>query len=118
MGGKARVGVEIVAPGKLVHLSTGHIDFGELAGRESDRAKTIQGIFWRAWNDGRAKPQTPHCLVGTSWSGTGLQYRRDADPAKGWRTADDPEGLHGVHADAAKFSTLRGRKIIRSHMSV
>jgi 2-dehydropantoate 2-reductase len=48
MGGNARVGVEIVAPGKLVHLSSGHIDFGELDGRESDRAKAIAKIFARA----------------------------------------------------------------------
>jgi 2-dehydropantoate 2-reductase len=41
LGGNARVGVEIVEPGKLVHLSSGHIDFGELDGRESDRAKAI-----------------------------------------------------------------------------
>jgi 2-dehydropantoate 2-reductase len=48
MGGNARVGVEIVAPGKIVHLSTGQIDFGELDGRESDRAKKIAAVFQRA----------------------------------------------------------------------
>ncbi|HKN01462.1 MAG TPA: ketopantoate reductase family protein [Candidatus Binataceae bacterium] len=48
MGGNARVGVEIVAPGRLVHLSTGHIDFGELDGAESDRAKAIAETFRRA----------------------------------------------------------------------
>jgi 2-dehydropantoate 2-reductase len=32
----------------LVHLSSGHIDFGELDGRESDRAKAIAEIFRRA----------------------------------------------------------------------
>jgi 2-dehydropantoate 2-reductase len=48
MGGNARVGVEMVAPGKIVHLSTGHIDFGELDGRESDRVKTIAEMFQRA----------------------------------------------------------------------
>lgn len=48
MGGNARVGVEILAPGKIAHLSTGHIDFGELDGRESERAKAIAAVFQRA----------------------------------------------------------------------
>jgi 2-dehydropantoate 2-reductase len=45
MGGNARVGVGIAAPGKLAHLSSGHIDFGELDGRESRLAKAIAEIF-------------------------------------------------------------------------
>lgn len=48
MGGNARVGVEILAPGQIVHLSTGHIDFGELDGRLSERAKAIAAVFERA----------------------------------------------------------------------
>src|SRR5579863_2445526 len=48
MGGNARVGVEMVAPGKIVHLSTGQIDFGELDGSESERAKNIAAVFQRA----------------------------------------------------------------------
>jgi 2-dehydropantoate 2-reductase len=48
MGGNARVGVEMVAPGKIVHLSTGHIDFGELDGRETGRVKKIAAMFQRA----------------------------------------------------------------------
>ena len=48
MGGNARVGVETVAPGKFVHLSTGQIDFGELDGRETDRVKSIAEVFQRA----------------------------------------------------------------------
>jgi 2-dehydropantoate 2-reductase len=48
MGGNARVGVEMVAPGKIVHLSTGQIDFGELDGRETERVKTIADVFRRA----------------------------------------------------------------------
>lgn len=48
MGGNARVGVEMVAPGKIVHLSTGHIDFGELDGRETDRVRAIAETFRRA----------------------------------------------------------------------
>jgi 2-dehydropantoate 2-reductase len=48
MGGNARVGVEMVAPGKIVHLSTGHIDFGELDGRVTDRARKVGEVFQRA----------------------------------------------------------------------
>jgi 2-dehydropantoate 2-reductase len=48
MGGNARVGVEMVAPGRIVHMSTGHIDFGELDGRETDRARAIAEVFRRA----------------------------------------------------------------------
>ena len=48
MGGNARVGVEIVVPGRIVHLSTGQIDFGELDGRESARARAIAAVFQRA----------------------------------------------------------------------
>ncbi len=48
MGGNARVGVEMVAPGKLAHLSTGHIDFGELDGRRTDRARAYADAFHRA----------------------------------------------------------------------
>ena len=48
MGGNARVGVEMVAPGKIVHLSSGHIDFGELDGRERARTRKIAEAFQRA----------------------------------------------------------------------
>ncbi len=48
MGGNARVGVEMVAPGKIVHMSTGDIDFGELDGRETDRVRAIAEVFRRA----------------------------------------------------------------------
>ncbi len=48
MGGNARVGVELVAPGKIFHLSTGDIDFGELDGRETDRVRAIADVFRRA----------------------------------------------------------------------
>jgi 2-dehydropantoate 2-reductase len=47
MGGNARVGVELVAPGKIVHVSTGTIDFGEMEGK-SQRAERIAEVFRRA----------------------------------------------------------------------
>jgi 2-dehydropantoate 2-reductase len=48
MGGNARVGVELVAPGQVLHLSTGVIEFGELHGRETLRARKIAEVFQRA----------------------------------------------------------------------
>ena len=48
MGGNARVGVEMTAPGKVIHLSTGVIEFGELDGRETPRAAKIAETFRRA----------------------------------------------------------------------
>jgi 2-dehydropantoate 2-reductase len=48
MGGNARVGVEMIAPGELVHLSSGHIDFGELDGCETERARRIAAAFSQA----------------------------------------------------------------------
>lgn len=48
MGGNARVGVELAAPGRVVHLSTGVIEFSELHGRETVRARKIAETFERA----------------------------------------------------------------------
>jgi 2-dehydropantoate 2-reductase len=48
MGGNARVGAEIVAPGTLVHSGYGYIEFGELDGAESPRALRFAEMFRRA----------------------------------------------------------------------
>lgn len=48
MAGNARAGVELVAPGKVRHLSTGVIEFGELNGRETARARMFAEVFQRA----------------------------------------------------------------------
>lgn len=48
MGGNARVGVELIAPGRVLHLSTGVIEFGELDGRETPRALRVAAAFRRA----------------------------------------------------------------------
>ncbi len=48
MAGNARVGVELVAPGKVVHSTTGTIEFGELDGRITQRAQAIAEVFERA----------------------------------------------------------------------
>ena len=48
MGGNARVGAELAAPGKIVHHSTGAIEFGELDGSSSARSLEIAYTFRRA----------------------------------------------------------------------
>ena len=48
MAGCARAGVELVAPGKILHLTTGVIEFGELDGGETPRALKIANAFRRA----------------------------------------------------------------------
>ncbi len=48
MGGNARVGVRMAAPGKVVHSTSGIIEFGELDGRETARAVRFAEAFRRA----------------------------------------------------------------------
>ncbi len=48
MGGNARVGAELTAPGKLRHTASGIIEFGELDGRETPRALRMAEAFKRA----------------------------------------------------------------------
>jgi 2-dehydropantoate 2-reductase len=48
MGGNARVGAEIVAPGVLLHSGYGYIEFGELDGSETPRALRLAEVFRRA----------------------------------------------------------------------
>jgi 2-dehydropantoate 2-reductase len=48
MGGNARVGAEIAAPGVLVHSVYGYIEFGELDGAETPRASRLAEVFRRA----------------------------------------------------------------------
>jgi 2-dehydropantoate 2-reductase len=56
MGGNARIGVEMIAPGKIEHLSSGHIDFGELDNSQSDRSLMIAEVFRRAGIFGQIVP--------------------------------------------------------------
>ena len=45
MGGNARVGAELTAPGKLLHTASGIIEFGELDGSETPRAQRMAEAF-------------------------------------------------------------------------
>jgi 2-dehydropantoate 2-reductase len=48
MAGCARAGVELVAPGRILHMTTGVIEYGELDGGETPRALKIAAAFKRA----------------------------------------------------------------------
>ncbi|HLK85038.1 MAG TPA: 2-dehydropantoate 2-reductase [Candidatus Binataceae bacterium] len=48
MGGNARVGAELTAPGRLLHTASGIIEFGELDGSETARSQRIAEAFKRA----------------------------------------------------------------------
>ena len=48
MGGNARVGAELVAPGTVVHRTGGLIEFGELDGRDTQRAQRLAETFRHA----------------------------------------------------------------------
>ena len=56
MGGNARIGVELVAPGKILHSTTGTIEFGELDGRVTARADAIAEAMRQAGILGELSP--------------------------------------------------------------
>ncbi len=106
MGGNARVGVEMVAPGRIVHMSTGHIDFGELDGRETDRARAIAEVFRRADILGQLSPDIMTLrwdkLI---WNGAfntvaTLTRRRVGE------ILDDPEGLKLLRTLMEEIATV------------
>ena len=96
MGGNARVGVELVAPGKIVHHSTGAIEFGELDGSNSARALRIADTFRRAGIFGQLvadiRPRRWYKLLWNSAFNpvTTITRRRVGD------LLDDPDGLRLV----------------------
>lgn len=57
MAGNARVNAEMAAPGKLVHITTGVIQFGPLDGRIGERARRIAAVFERAGILGELTPR-------------------------------------------------------------
>ncbi|HUA34559.1 MAG TPA: ketopantoate reductase family protein [Candidatus Binataceae bacterium] len=96
MGGNARVGVEMIEPGELVHLSSGHIDFGELDGRETERAREMAEAFRRAGILGELTPKIKTLrwdkLV---WNGA-FNSVATITRCRVGEILDDPEGLRLV----------------------
>ena len=48
MTGNARIGAEMTQPGLIVHRTGGVIEFGEISGSESERARQLAEVFRRA----------------------------------------------------------------------
>jgi len=48
MAGNSRIGAELVSPGRIRHTSNGFVEFGELEGGETERAKALAIVFERA----------------------------------------------------------------------
>jgi len=48
MGGNARLGAEVIEPGKVLHRTNGVIEFGEIDGRDTARARKLAEMFQRA----------------------------------------------------------------------
>jgi len=96
MGGNARVGAELAAPGRIIHHSTGAIEFGELDGSNSARALAIAdsfrraGIFGQLAADIRSRRWYKLLWNSAFNSVTTLTHRRVGD------LLDDPEGLRVV----------------------
>jgi len=96
MGGNARVGAELAAPGKIVHHSTGAIEFGELDGSNSARALEIADTFRRAGIFGQLvadiRSRRWYKLLWNSAFNavTTITHRRVGD------LLDDPDGLRLV----------------------
>jgi 2-dehydropantoate 2-reductase len=98
MPGVARVGAELVAPGKVVHSTSGTIDFGELDGRQSPRALEVAQALRRAGVLGELSADIHSLRWGKLiWNAafntvTTLTRRRVGE------IIDDPEGVALVRA--------------------
>src|SRR5271163_1454646 len=92
MGGNARIGVELVAPGKILHSTTGTIEFGELDGRVSARANAIAEAMRRAGILGELSPN----IRASRWDKLMWNAAFNTVTALTHRTVgevlDDPEG--------------------------
>lgn len=98
MAGNARVNAEMAAPGKLVHITTGVIQFGPLDGGMSERARRIAAVFERAGILGELTPRIRTLRwVKLLWNGafnpvTALTRRSVGE------VIDDSDGLATVRA--------------------
>src|SRR6266851_463127 len=113
MGGNARVGAELTAPGKLLHTASGIIEFGELDGRDTPRAQRMAEAFKRAGVFG----QFTHDLKSVRWKK--LMGNNGTNPVSALARCTlgemfaDPESdalVHRLINETAMVVALRGRK--------
>jgi 2-dehydropantoate 2-reductase len=119
MGGNARIGAELVAPGKIVHKTSGTIEFGELDGRITPRAEAIAQAMRRAGIFGELSPD----IRASRWDKLMWNAAFNTVTALTHRTVgevlDDPEGYALVRnlmeevraAAAAEGVELPGERI-------
>ena len=73
MTGNARIGAEMTAPGLIVHRTGGVIEFGELKGGETERARNLAEVFKRAGILGQLMPGIWQAAMGQAAVERGLQ---------------------------------------------
>ncbi len=85
MGGNARVGAELIAPGLVVHRTGGLLEFGELDGRDIARAQRLAELFRRTGIFGELDNAPALDTLGKAALERGFQYRRHSGAAQGGR---------------------------------
>ncbi len=110
MGGNARVGAEITAPGKLLHTVGGNAEIGELDGRKTPRAERIAESFRRAGVLGELTEDLLtirwHKLMGNNGTNTVCTLRGAARSAP---RLPDPAGAALVEATVPRDGVWVGR---------
>ena len=116
MGGNARVGAEITAPGKLLHTVGGNAEIGELDGRKTARAERIAESFRRAGVLGELTDDLLtirwHKLMGNNGTNTVCTLGRCSVGA----AISDPEGaalVRQLFLDVVRVGRAEGAKLER-----
>ncbi len=114
MGGNARVGAEITAPGKLLHTVGGNAEIGELDGRKTARAERIAESFRRAGVLGELTDDLLtirwHKLMGNNGTNTVCTLGRCSVGA----AISDPEGaalVRQLFLDVVRVGRAEGAKL-------
>jgi 2-dehydropantoate 2-reductase len=98
MTGNARIGAEMTRPGFIVHRTGGVIEFGEIAGGETDRARRLAEVFKRAGILGQLMPGIwKQRWIKLLWNAAFNPVTALSRSTVG-QVLDDPEGLALIHA--------------------
>jgi 2-dehydropantoate 2-reductase len=98
MTGNARIGAEMTQPGLIVHRTGGVIEFGELKGGETERARRLAEAFKRAGILGQLMPGIwKQRWVKLLWNASFNPLTALSRSTVG-EVLDDPHGLALIHA--------------------
>jgi 2-dehydropantoate 2-reductase len=120
MGGNSRIGADLIAPGVVQHTALGVIEFGELDGRETPRARRIAEVFQRAGILGELtadlKTLRWYKLMGNNSTNSVSALTRTTLG----QMLDDPEGFRLVHTlmlETLAVGRAEGAKVVdeRAH---